>query len=529
MTDGSSRPAWGQRASSACAMVGAACLWAWGYLANLSSALFPDSGVVDSIGIEFAYYTSQCVLMLCAVVLAAVLRRRHPGVPAALVVGSGVGLALASACVAALMRSPDPPLAAVMACGAAYGACGLVLTVAWGARFTLGAGGARRLVLLSFVLAYAIYLVSLYAPGGVARVVACSLPCMSAILWLLDSWRRHLLSAEVWPGRDEQGAGLLGEASAGSLDWGLLPWRAMGLFAVCALVGNFVSSFLMGATYEGAAVIFPAGFFVCACITLAALGLVAAGSDRLFAERLFRYCLPFSVLGMLMLLVGPAGSEAFPGALVVGASLFLQVLVVLVVTQATQEWGISPLLSFSAGQGVVAAVVFLGNVGGRMASGLAGAVDTWLPVVCAVGVFVLFYLLVMVTDGMAERLGENGLRWDVDAGVAEGEPDEGVRASAAGGSCARGGAGAVGVCDDVGTAGADAFSADARLEAFAARLGLTPREAQVCRYLVQGRSLPYIAEQLYVTAGTVKTHALHIYRKAGVSSKQDLISLYSQC
>ena len=60
-------------------------------------------------------------------------------------------------------------------------------------------------------------------------------------------------------------------------------------------------------------------------------------------------------------------------------------------------------------------------------------------------------------------------------------------------------------------------------------MGLTPREAQVCRYLVRGRSLPYIAEQLYVTAGTVKTHALHIYRKAGVSSKQDLISLYSQC
>ena len=80
-----------------------------------------------------------------------------------------------------------------------------------------------------------------------------------------------------------------------------------------------------------------------------------------------------------------------------------------------------------------------------------------------------------------------------------------------------------------GQAGRGALPADARLGAFAARLGLTPREAQVCRYLVRGRSLPYIAEQLYVTAGTVKTHALHIYRKAGVSSKQDLISLYSQC
>ena len=46
--------------------------------------------------------------------------------------------------------------------------------------------------------------------------------------------------------------------------------------------------------------------------------------------------------------------------------------------------------------------------------------------------------------------------------------------------------------------------------------------------LVQGRSLPYIAEQLFVTTGTVKTHALHIYRKAGVGGKQELISLYER-
>ena len=76
---------------------------------------------------------------------------------------------------------------------------------------------------------------------------------------------------------------------------------------------------------------------------------------------------------------------------------------------------------------------------------------------------------------------------------------------------------------------ADAASAEAlRLDSFAQTLGLTPREAEVCRYLVQGRSLPFIAEQLYVTAGTVKTHAIHIYRKAGVTSKQELISLFGE-
>ena len=556
---------WSRRASAACTVVGAACLWAWGYIANLSAALFPDVGIVESIGIEFAYYTSQLMIVALAVVLAIVLRHRHPGLPPALVVGAGVALGLASAAVAALMRLDGAPVAAVVACGLVYGVAGLALTVAWGARFSLGSSGARRLVLLSFLLAYAIYLVSNCAPSWTSLAFACLLPVLSALLWLLDSWRRHLLTAEVWPAKRSAvvaggegvagfaaegagGAGLpdlrrggvaavggaaraaecpdfadaactsqLGEVSAGSVDSRLLPWRTMGLFAVAALVGNYVSSLLMGATYQGAAVIFPAGFLVCAIITFAAFLLVGGAPGRLSVERLFRYCLPFSVLGMLMLLVAPAGSEGFPGALVVGASLFLQVLVVLKVTEATQETGMSPLLSFSAGQGVIAAMVALGNVGGRLTSNLPDAAQTVLPLVCALGVFILFYLLVMVTDGMAEKLLASGLNWEDEddlqrgggpavageraghAGFA-GDSPEGAQSPVAGERTGR--VGSVAFFSTVSScptnpqgAGRPAAPAST-FEHFAQRLGLTPREAQVCVYLVQGRSLPYIAEQL---------------------------------
>ncbi len=524
---------WGRRASAACTAVGAACLWAWGYTANLSTALFPVADVVDSIGIEFAYYTSQLTLAVLALAVALVLRRRHRGLPPAAVVGSGVALGAASALVSLLMRVPGAPVAAVMACGVVYGAAAFVLTVAWGARFSLGSRATRRVVLLSFLLGYAIYLGSLNLSGGVATALACALPVVSALLWLLDSWRRHLLTAEVWPARPTVHAGadvsLLGEASAGSVDSGLLPWRTIGLFAVTALVGNFVSSFLMGSTYQGAAVIFPGAFLVCFCITLAALVLLGTGEARLSAERLYRYCLPFAVLGMLLLIVLPGGGASLSGSLVVGASMFLQVVVVLKVTEATQETGISPLLSFGVGQGLVGGVVFLGNVLGRTASGLPGglpsgvpgAEETWLPAVCAAGVFILFYLLVMATDDLAARL----LTTDGDGACREGDADgasETTCAMTAGGAATPGTTS--GAAHGVGRIASDADL----LNTFADRHGLTPREAQVCAYLVQGRSLPFIAEQLYVTAGTAKTHALHIYRKAGVGSKQELISLYER-
>ena len=532
---------WTQRQSALCTVVGAACLWAWGYVANLSTALFPRADVVASIGIEYAYYASQLTLALAAVILISMLRRRHPVLSPALVLAAGMCLAGASATIFLLMGLPAGPQgaagwlgAAVIACGVVYGAAGLVLTVAWGARFSLGSRSMRQLVLLSFLLGYIIYLAIPVLPSRVSTLVACLLPLVSAALWLLDSWRRHQLTGEVWP--QER---MPGEASAGLVNAGILPWRAMALFSVTALIGNFVTSLLMGSSYTGAQVIFPGGFLVCCCITAVALIAVSQGGLRLDIELLYRYCLPFSVLGMLLLLVAPDRSGALAGALVTGASLFLQVLVILKVTESTQQTGASPLLAFSVGQGLVGSVVFSGNAGGRVASELPGAGEAVLPLACAIGVFTLFYLLVLTTDGLARRVAKlEGARktGDEDGATSpdasgDGRPSPQVATAgtkAASASTIFAGASSPAAAAAASTP-ADAASAEAlRLDSFAQTLGLTPREAEVCRYLVQGRSLPFIAEQLYVTAGTVKTHAIHIYRKAGVASKQELISLFGE-
>ena len=526
-TGDQSKHGWTQRRSALCTVVGAACLWAWGYVANLSMALFPRVDVIASIGIEYAYYASQLTLTVLAVALVGLLRRRHPGLSPAVVLAAGVCLAGASWAISLLMGMPTGPQgspgwvgAAVIACGVVYGAAGLVLTVAWGARFSLGSRRMRQLVLLSFLLGYIIYLAIPALPSRASTLIACLLPLASAGLWLLDSWRRHQLTGEVWP--EER---MPGEATAGLVNAGILPWRAMALFSAAALVGNFVTSLLMGSSYTGAQTIFPGGFLVCCCITAVALIAVSQGALSLDIGLLYRYCLPFSVLGMLLLLVAPDRSGALAGALVTGASLFLQVLVILKVTESTQQTGASPLLAFSVGQGLVGGVVFLGNAGGRVVSDVVSEIpgmgEAVLPLACAIGVFALFYLLVLTTDSLARHMarlegtkegcGEECASSAATASVGQPSP----QATAAGARAAS---------TLAGTASAEA----SRLDSFAQTLSLTPREAEVCRYLVQGRSLPFIAEQLYVTAGTVKTHAIHIYRKAGVTSKQELISLFGE-
>ncbi len=51
---------------------------------------------------------------------------------------------------------------------------------------------------------------------------------------------------------------------------------------------------------------------------------------------------------------------------------------------------------------------------------------------------------------------------------------------------------------------------------------LTPREAAVLELLQAGRSNGEIAAELHVGVETVRTHARHIYRKLGVSSRRQL-------
>lgn len=55
--------------------------------------------------------------------------------------------------------------------------------------------------------------------------------------------------------------------------------------------------------------------------------------------------------------------------------------------------------------------------------------------------------------------------------------------------------------------------------------GLTPRETEVLALLAQGRSIPYIRDELIISRETAATHAKHIYAKLGVHSRQELIDL----
>lgn len=67
--------------------------------------------------------------------------------------------------------------------------------------------------------------------------------------------------------------------------------------------------------------------------------------------------------------------------------------------------------------------------------------------------------------------------------------------------------------------------AERRAQHMANVYGLSSREREILSHLLEGRSQPYIRDELGISISTVDTHVRHIYRKTGVNSKQDLINL----
>jgi DNA-binding CsgD family transcriptional regulator len=54
---------------------------------------------------------------------------------------------------------------------------------------------------------------------------------------------------------------------------------------------------------------------------------------------------------------------------------------------------------------------------------------------------------------------------------------------------------------------------------------LTRRESEVLPYLLQGRSARYIADVLFVSENTVRSHIRRILEKTGTHSKQNLVDI----
>lgn len=64
-----------------------------------------------------------------------------------------------------------------------------------------------------------------------------------------------------------------------------------------------------------------------------------------------------------------------------------------------------------------------------------------------------------------------------------------------------------------------------RCDKLSEEYGLTTREAEILLFLGRGHTSSYIAKELMVAESTARSHRKNIYRKLGVSSREELFNL----
>ena len=68
-------------------------------------------------------------------------------------------------------------------------------------------------------------------------------------------------------------------------------------------------------------------------------------------------------------------------------------------------------------------------------------------------------------------------------------------------------------------------SLDERCREVAVAHGLTERETEIFALLARGRDVGYIEKELFISRNTVNTHRKNLYRKLGIHTQQELLSL----
>jgi len=306
-------------------------------------------------------------------------------------------------------------------------------------------------------------------------------------------------------------------------------------------VGTFVNALSMGA-------------MLAAAVTL--LAVWAGKSLRINVATSYRVFFPVVTTAFLLLpLLGAAYAEALAAGLYALWSVAIM-LMMIQCAQVSRDGGINPVFIYGVFGGIMYALHDVGFLGGSVLEGIAGSIGRGGSTTSLVLVtMAALYLL-----GIMYFIGQGGFRGALaDASVNEIE----LLALACNGQARLGSdAGADTSCPaepasspnerDVGkpsptpalepspvpaptsspasaapsrdgTAFRDRFSK--QMAAVREFYGLSAREAEVAELIARGNTVAHIAELLFVSENTVRTHPKRIYVKLDVHKRQELIDL----
>lgn len=478
---------------------------------------------VSAANLEFSLASSAAVIATCIALVAMGCLR-----PKRRLVGSGLAAAGVLVCtnlcsqLGALSGLMPGALVALLAC--VWGLTCIVANAAWLIPFTeLGARRCLTTLIASVLISSACSLAAGLLPSGArAAWTTCLGAASMALFWTMsrtpDPVRaRHDDGRFVLPAAPRvafgQTLGLLGELAG-----------PLVIYASLTMLSGFSAAFMTPAEVPAAAL--PT-YSIASLAGIALLAAAAFVSNRMFdLMKTFQAAFPLIALMLAVLPFADAGYGLFFQSALTFLSAIVNVSMLFMLLETARVRAV-PAVAATASCMLIARLALLASLAiGAAAGERIGADDTLKALVLViVGIYLLSMTLAFLTRRpAAQRTG------DLDVSVPLGSDEvsfnrpEGVSADELKAHKERERT-AARIAQDV------AAQADpqAKLASRAAQLAqerrLTAREQEVIVLLAQGRSAPYIAQDLGLATNTVRGYVQEAYAKLDVHSKQELIDL----
>lgn len=521
-------------------------LWAWCYLVHFSGPA--GFGGADS-GWDLFSESAYLAALLVSLVAAMPFFRWRGNAATVPVARVGTGLMLVSMVlilVGPQVLIPDAVPVAAWAGSVAAGVGTGLVNIAWGVCLaSVEAEALERTVLGWYPVFAAVFL--LLALSAVSDLPAFVLPALMVVLPVASEVGLECFlrggKGEVGKGAEGAiatailGAPPLGNAPDSAERAGFQTLRGYAASLGYLLCAFAASSFVWSAFLAQQAVAFGAAMllFAVGIGLLALITWIAFARTRHFGlSTLFRWSLPCMALAGTAAALGGSVALSLSCVLLAAVYIGLDSIAKLYFAYAAKRCPGRAAEVFGWG-------LITGSVGGLLGSWLWSVAGAALQLhgfalVMLVGLvpFALAAAVVIGRDpflGEGRQSGEAGgvLARVIERGSTAEQPGaEDVLGSPAPESAAADGlsTGAAGATGR--PAAAEPATLEARCARLAAQFGLTPRELDVVQLLAQGRSRTYIRETLYISKGTVDTHAYHAYAKCGVKTKDELMALIDE-
>lgn len=471
------------------ALLGSSLYWAWYLAAFITWSVFPFN-VFDTSFSNLTYMVSQASAIIGVGFLVLLYKKKNVSLSPWFIVLSAIVLTVSTINHSA--QTIDALSTTALFSGFIMGVCMAPLGIAWGARYTLEGSKSGMFVALSFFLASILVLAVSIMPQELQSLIVSLFLICSAFIWLYDLRYRNQ-NEKAKKAEDRK----LNETTEGEFSLKLIPWKLLSIFIVASIMSELLTATMAISISPVKDTLNPYAAIqqiIFCCILLVVIWI---NKNSLDFRNIYIALAPiFTSILLLLLLLDMSPPQIFIGILRQVLYL-LQILVWIYLIDTTRKESISPILSLGFATVVICSIILIGNVGSRILLSVFGVSNFLCMSLAAIEVIVL----VIMTSLLARNAINNSKK----------EFPEAKRHDAPYLNNAN-------------------FNYEnlipEKLALFSEKYKLSPREQEVFSLLTRGYSGPNIAEYLFVTSGTVKTHLSHIYKKLEIGSRKEAIDLF---